>query len=171
MGSKIFHRCFEVDGVGVLPQANPSRPPRGEKFSFLLYPYRPAPHPSAGRADPFVPGGRLTAYRLALTVKGCGYGPGSQMVSPAAPPVKRPLSMLSRRLLLGLPSQLPGYRRILSPDRLYSSSAVPVSSSDRYTSDGCFHKSPALSDSLPVPPSAAKESGIPSYVPNKPAVS
>ena len=31
---------------------------------------------SAGRADPFVPGGRPTAYRLALTVKGSGYGPG-----------------------------------------------------------------------------------------------
>ena len=31
---------------------------------------------------------------------------------PRAPPVERPLSMLSRRLLLGLPSQLPGYRRI-----------------------------------------------------------
>ena len=34
MGSKIFHRCFEVDGVGVSPQANPSRPPRGEKSSY-----------------------------------------------------------------------------------------------------------------------------------------
>ena len=40
--------------------------------------------------------------------------------------------MLSRRLLLGLPSQLPGYRRILSPDRLYSSSAVPASSSEQF---------------------------------------
>ena len=36
---------------------------------------------SAGRADPFVPGGRLTAYRLALTVKGSGYGPGSRTLS------------------------------------------------------------------------------------------
>ena len=35
MGSKIFYRCFEVDDVGVSPQANPSRPPRGQK---LLYP-------------------------------------------------------------------------------------------------------------------------------------
>ena len=33
MGSKIFHRCFEVDDVGISPQANPSRPPRGKKYS------------------------------------------------------------------------------------------------------------------------------------------
>ena len=57
--------------------------PASHRGKFLLYPYRPAPHPSAGRADPFVPGGRLTAYRLALSVKGCGYGPGSRTLSPA----------------------------------------------------------------------------------------
>ena len=38
---------------------------------------------SAGRTGPFVPGGRLTAYRLALSVKGCGYGPGNRTPSPA----------------------------------------------------------------------------------------
>ncbi len=58
---------------------SPSRPPRGQKTSLLIHPQSL----SAGRADPFVPGGRLTAYRLALSVKGSGYGPGSRMASPA----------------------------------------------------------------------------------------
>ena len=40
MGSKIFYRCFEVDDVGVSPQANPSRPLRGEKSSYTLPPAR-----------------------------------------------------------------------------------------------------------------------------------
>jgi hypothetical protein len=40
MGSKIFYRCFEVDDVGVSPQANPSRPPRGGKASYTLPPAR-----------------------------------------------------------------------------------------------------------------------------------
>ena len=40
MGSKIFYRCFEVDDAGVSPQANPSRPPRGEKSSYTLPPAR-----------------------------------------------------------------------------------------------------------------------------------
>ena len=40
IGSKIFYRCFEVDDVGVSPQANPSRPLRGEKSSYTLPPAR-----------------------------------------------------------------------------------------------------------------------------------
>ena len=40
MGSKIFYRCFEVDDAGVSPQANPSRPPRGEKSSYTHTPAR-----------------------------------------------------------------------------------------------------------------------------------
>ena len=40
MVSKIFYRCFEVDDVGVSPQANPSRPPRVEKSSYTLPPAR-----------------------------------------------------------------------------------------------------------------------------------
>ena len=46
MGSKIFYRCFEVDDVGAFPQANLSRPPRGQK---LLYPYTREGSPPGGQ--------------------------------------------------------------------------------------------------------------------------
>ena len=54
MGSKIFYRCFEVDDVGVSPQANPSRPPRGEK---LLYPYTREDSPPRGQTRSSLAGG------------------------------------------------------------------------------------------------------------------
>ena len=55
MGSKIFYRCFEVDDAGVSPQANPSRPPRGEK---LLYPYTREDSPPRGQVRPAGAGDR-----------------------------------------------------------------------------------------------------------------
>ena len=54
MGSKIFYRFFEVDDVGVSPQANPSRPPRGEK---LLYPYTREDSPPGGQTRSSLAGG------------------------------------------------------------------------------------------------------------------
>ena len=79
MGSKIFYRCFEVDDVGNFAAGKPVPAAQRAKTSIPIHPRGL----SAGRADPFVPGGRLTAYRLALTVKGSGYGPGSRTLSPA----------------------------------------------------------------------------------------
>ena len=67
----------------------------------------------AGRADPFVPGGRLTAYRLALTVKGSGYGPGSRTLSPACSTPGATTPGVVPPTPLGLPSRLPKNRRIL----------------------------------------------------------
>ena len=54
MGSKIFYRCFEVDDVGVSPQANPSRPRRGQK---LLYPYTREGSPQGGQTRSSLAGG------------------------------------------------------------------------------------------------------------------
>ena len=65
-------------GRGLRRQTRPGLP-EGKSPPILFHPQGL----SAGRADPFVPGGRLTAYRLALTVKGSGYGPGSRTPSPA----------------------------------------------------------------------------------------
>ena len=91
MGSKIFHRCFEVDGVGV-PAGKPIPASQRAKTSIPIHPRGL----SAGRADPFVLGGRLTAYRLALTVKGCATDQEAGHYRPRAPPQERQHPMLSR---------------------------------------------------------------------------
>ena len=54
MGSKIFYRYFEVDDVGGSPQANPSRPPRGQK---LLYTYTREGSPPGGQTRSSLAGG------------------------------------------------------------------------------------------------------------------
>ena len=57
MGSKIFYRCFEVDDAGVSPQANPSRPPRGEKSSYTRTDLH-LPLPPGGQVRPAGAGDR-----------------------------------------------------------------------------------------------------------------
>ena len=128
MKSKIFYRCFEADGVGVSPQANPSRPPRGKK---LLYPFTRKSSPPGGQTRSSLAGGSQP-IALPCRSKAAATDQEARWSRPRAPLVERPLSMLSRRLLLGLPSRLPGYPRILSQNASRGGGQVrPAGAGDR----------------------------------------
>ena len=111
IGSKIFYRCFDGDDVGVSPQANPSRPPKGEKSSYT----RTDLHltlPPGGQTRSSLAGGSQP-IALPYRSKAAATDQEAGHYRPRAPPQERQHPMLSRRLLLGLPSRLPENRCIL----------------------------------------------------------
>ena len=79
MGSKNFYRCFEVDDVGVAA-GKPVLAAQRAKTSIPIHP-RGALRREGRPVRPWREA--HSAYRLALTVKGAGYGPGSRTPSPA----------------------------------------------------------------------------------------
>ena len=127
IGSKIFYRCFEVDDVRVSPQANPSRPPRGKKSSYT----RTDLHltlPPGGQTRSSLAGGSQP-IALPCRSKAAATDQEAGHYRPRAPPQERQHPMLSRRLLLGLPSRLPENRCILVQSTSKAGGQVLITSS------------------------------------------
>ena len=127
--SKIFYRCFDGDDVGVSPQANPSRPPKGEKSSYT----RTDLHltlPSGGQTRSSLAGGSQP-IALPCRSKAAATDQEAGPYRPRAPPQERQHPMLSRRLLLGLPSQLPKNRRILTQNTSKADSSTNLCPPER----------------------------------------
>jgi hypothetical protein len=88
MGSKIFHRCFEVDDVGIRPRQTHPGLPEGKNF----YTHTPA---RALRWE----GRPVRPWREAHSLSPCPdgqrlrYGPGSRTLSPACSTPRALLSM------------------------------------------------------------------------------
>ena len=91
----------DVDAVGDSPQAIPSRPPRGGKSSYTRTDLHPTPAPGRQTRSSLAGGSQPIA--LPLRSKAAATDQNAGWSRPHAPFVERPLPMLSRRLLLGLP--------------------------------------------------------------------
>jgi hypothetical protein len=104
MGSKIFHCCFEVDGIGdCRRQARPGRP----EGKFLLYPYLSAPPPPGGQTRSSLAGGSQP-IALPLRSKAAATDQNAGWSRPRAPPQERqhPALSLNRKFQICPPRRM-----------------------------------------------------------------